>query len=121
MSKLDGLGHEIIQQFETGAVRSSDESKLRWDLTHVRALEQVLAVSTWGAKKYSAWNWWKGIPWSRMFASAMRHIWAWWKGEDNDSESGLPHLAHAAWNILCLLEFAAWARSDLDDRPMKGV
>ncbi len=35
----------------------------------------------------------------------MRHLTAWWEGEDNDPESGLPHIYHAAANIAMLVEF----------------
>jgi hypothetical protein len=33
----------------------------------------------------------------------MRHVTDWWDGEKNDKGSGLPHLAHAACDILFLL------------------
>ncbi len=113
----DNLGHEDLTGFATGAVRSGDAGKLRWDLLPWPALASVAEVYTWGATKYADRNWEKGIPWTRMFASGMRHLTAWFMGEANDPESGLPHLAHAVWNFLGILEFTLRCRFDLDDRP----
>jgi hypothetical protein len=61
-------------------------------------------------------NWRLGMSWRRIFAAIMRHAWAWMRGEDRDSESGLPHLAHAAWGCFTLM---AYGRGGLgqDDRP----
>lgn len=69
-----------------------------------------------GAEKYGERNWERGIAWSRVFAAALRHLWAWWRGENADPETGLPHLAHAACNLLFLL---AYHRRQIgpDDRP----
>ena len=45
----------------------------------------------------------------------MRHLIAWSNGEDNDKESGLSHLGHAACNIMFLLHMKKY-RPDMDDR-----
>jgi hypothetical protein len=34
----------------------------------------------------------------------IRHMLAHLRGEPKDEESGLDHLAHMAWNALCVLE-----------------
>ena len=48
----------------------------------------------------------------------MRHLHAFWTGEETDSESGLPHLAHAAWHCMVLFTFSRSEEySDFDDRP----
>lgn len=73
----------------------------------------VLAeVAGYGAQKYeqddsskATYNYLKGYPWSLNFNSAQRHLLAFWSGENLDPESGLPHLAHAAWQCLALLSF----------------
>ena len=69
------------------------------------AMEPVIRVYMFGKKKYAKDNWRKGMAWSRAFNSAMRHLTTWWEGEDNDPESGLSHLAHAAWNVITLLAY----------------
>lgn len=72
-----------------------------------RALAAISHVSTMGVAKYSAGSW-KTIPNAkeRYYDALHRHILADAAGEVNDPESGLPHLAHAAWNNLALLELA---------------
>lgn len=69
-------------------------------------LADVSRVLTYGAGKYAQWNWTKGQPWSVPFNSGLRHIAAWLDGEENDEESGLPHLAHFACNVLFVSRFS---------------
>lgn len=85
--------------------RKFDEDKPRWDLLPLRVIEYVVRVLTFGAKKYGDNNWQKvARAQERYYAAAMRHLSAWQAGEVADSESGLPHLAHAA----CCLMFLGW-------------
>ena len=97
-----------------------DVGKLRFDLIPVYSLEQLAAIYTFGATKYEDHNWRKGLRWSRVFGALMRHLWAFWRGEEIDSESGLPHLAHAAWGTFTLLEYSRIKR-DFDDRVEEEV
>ena len=79
------------------------------------ALEEEAKVFGFGAEKYAPWNWRKGLAVSRLLAAVLRHIFAVLRGEDNDPESGLPHLAHAR----CGLAMAMWTlkhKPELDDR-----
>lgn len=92
-----------------------DQDKLRFDLLPPGPLSEVVNIYNYGCKKYAAHNWRKGMAWSRVFAAIMRHLWSFWRGEDNDEESGLPHLAHAAWGCLTLLEYRN-VHPGLDDR-----
>ncbi len=70
-----------------------------------RALEQVAAVSTFGATKYS-WKGWETVPEGieRYSDALVRHLVAHSKGELKDSDSGLLHASHTAWNALARLE-----------------
>lgn len=90
-------------------------SKNRYDLVPPRAFDEVVEIYTYGSKKYTDHNWLKGMSWSRIFGALMRHCWAFWRGEDVDPESGKPHMAHAAWCCLALLEFSRVHRK-FDDR-----
>ena len=97
-----------------------DKDKLRYDLLPTHALASLAEVYTFGAVKYSDNNWRKGMAWGRCFASCLRHLFAWWRGEDIDKESGLPHLSHAAWNIITLMEYQRLSIG-LDNREKEGT
>lgn len=82
-----------------------DTGKPRWDLLPVEEVEDVVKVFTFGAAKYQPYNWQlvKGARW-RYLSAMFRHVAEWMKGNRIDKETGLPHLAHAATNLL----FLAW-------------
>ena len=82
------------------------------------ALEDVARVMEYGANKYAAGNYQKGMSHHRYFSACVRHLVSWWKKEDIDPESGLPHLAHAACCILMLLENWKMGRGS-DNRYME--
>jgi len=98
----------------TGGVKF-DEGKNRYDLIPGYALDELAKIYTYGTKKYDDNNWRKGMKWGRIFGAMMRHAWAFWRGEDRDPESGLLHLAHAAWQCFTLMEYAK-THPELDDR-----
>lgn len=77
----------------------------RFSLLPFDALDEILRAYNYGSKKYADHNWRKGYNWSLSFDAAMRHLTAWWEREEKDPESGLSHLAHAGWHVLCLLWF----------------
>jgi hypothetical protein len=83
-------------------------------------LLEIAEILDFGAKKYDAWNWSKGIKYSRVYAATLRHLWAWYRGEDNDPETGKSHLAHAGCCILFLLQYVRTRRS-YDDRPIEQL
>lgn len=83
-------------------------------------LLSVSRVLSFGARKYAGHNWRKGIQISRLMGAALRHQLAFLGGEDNDPETGLPHLSHAS----CCLMFASEmmvTRPDMDDRYKSDV
>lgn len=50
-------------------------------------------------------NWWKGGSYRGFAASTKRHIDKWLSGDVYDEESNLPHLWHAACDIMFLLSW----------------
>ena len=92
-----------------------DNDKPRMDLLDFDALEGLAKVLTFGANKYAAHNWRKGISYSRLTAAMLRHLGALQRGEDVDPESGLPHIDHlgCCWMFLSNM---TKTRPDLDDR-----
>lgn len=81
-----------------------DADKARMELLPPEAMEKVARVFTYGAKKYAPWNFRKGMARTRLLGAALRHLFSWSRGEEQDSESGESHLAHAACCVLMLLD-----------------
>lgn len=114
---------------ETKGVKFDGE-KTRMELLPPLAQEKIARVFTYGAKKYSSWNWSEGMKWSRLFGALNRHINAWYRGEDTDfdpecqgcqsgdckNHSGEHHLAAAGCSIMMLLELVDTFKEG-DDRP----
>lgn len=81
-----------------------DQDKLRPSLLPWDGVWPVLRVAEYGARKYAAHSW-RNVPdaeeryseaFRRHALACMGDIWS------VDEETGLPHLAHAAWNALAL-------------------
>jgi hypothetical protein len=88
-----------------------DQEKTRMELIPADALIALAEVLTFGAKKYSSWNWAQGFDWTRLYGAAQRHLNDWQRGIDKDPETGLSHLAHA----LCCVVFLVvhkWGTSE---------
>jgi hypothetical protein len=68
-------------------------------------------VFDYGRRKYAAWNWAKGMPWSVPLACAARHLKAMLDGESIDTDkpgqpgSGRPHRGHVYCNVVMLLAY----------------
>ncbi len=92
-----------------------NNDKPRWSLVPQSSLIPMVRVLEFGAKKYDAHNWKKGLSITEICESLKRHLDAFMEGEDNDPESGLSHIGH----IQCNAMFLSWMmehRQDLDDR-----
>ena len=94
-----------------------DEGKVRLDLVPVSAVRGMALAFENGLKKYPPNNWKKGILYSRLLASAERHMIAFKEQEDEDYESGLHPLEHALACIAMILELDLSNKGiDFDDR-----
>lgn len=93
-----------------------DYNKVQLHLIPIDPLMEIARVFTQGAQKYAPRNWEKGMEWSRVYNSLMRHSLAFWNGENLDKESNLHHMAHVAVNAMFLIEYNKTHRN-LDDRP----
>ena len=99
---------------KTGGAKGQKDSQL--GAIDPISLLELGKVAGYGATKYERYNFLKGYSWSLSFDALCRHIFAFWGGEDNDPESGLPHMAHAAFHCLALTAYARF-NTELDDRP----
>lgn len=106
---------------EKGGVKF-DDGKCRDDLLPPELEEAVAKVLDFGARKYAARNWEKGMDWSRPYAAARRHLRNWFARRDfghgpgNDKDSGYSDLHHAACNVAFLIAYEARGVGN-DDRP----
>lgn len=107
-----------VQHIKNQAVKY-DDGKPRYDLIPSLPLEELAKVYTVGAQKYADNNWRLGMRWGRVFAGIMRHLWAFWRGEmlnpGPGPETGLHHLAQAAWGCFTLIEYSMMKGYEKDD------
>jgi len=115
-----GAGIGDINSTAKGSGARYNGGKPDFSLIPLVTLEDEASVWAYGKQKYAAWNWAKGMPWSAVLASAMRHLSKWQAGEDIDDESGLPHLAHAMCNLRMLTLYSK-TYPEGDDRPPKDL
>ncbi len=70
-----------------------------------RSLMAISEVGTFGAKKYTLNGWQSVDEGIRRYRNAAgRHRLKIQMGETHDSDSGMPHRYHEAWNVLASLE-----------------
>jgi hypothetical protein len=100
--------------FNTGAVRDTEEGKLRIDLLFkyvpMGALMRITQHYVNGAKKYGNHNWQKGLPASRCISSALRHLYQYFMGDRSED-----HLAAVCFNVIAILHWEETGREDMLD------
>lgn len=84
-----------------------DKDKVRPTLFPVEAIENILPVLEYGAQKYAVNNWRKAVDdpdGMQRYRDAFERHWMEYKKNpvSVDSETGIPHLYHAACNIIFL-------------------
>lgn len=86
------------ETFTTGAVRDTQDGKLLYGCIPQVMLDEVAKVLTTGAARYGRDNFSKGMPFSRVMDSLLRHVFAYRRGERDE-----PHLAQAICNLTFLI------------------
>lgn len=109
LGAIAGAYVDIARQAQNAAQqgRKFDQAKPDYTLLPWDAVEQIVKVLDFGARKYDRNNW-KHVDnaENRYLAAAFRHLSAYAQGEVNDSETGLSHLAHAGCCLLFLMALA---------------
>jgi hypothetical protein len=93
-----------------------DGTKPDMSLIPSAALFEEAAVWTFGKAKYEAYNWHKGITYSRILAAIERHSALLKAGIDLDYETKKHHAAAIRCGCAMLIQFALEGRVELDDR-----
>jgi 5'(3')-deoxyribonucleotidase len=97
-----GWGGDDLPQ-NVGVKHDTGKAPLWW--VPRETMEGIANVMEFGAQKYKAHNWRKGMKWTRLASAALRHLTAWCNGEDKDPETGYSHLWHAACDIAFLISY----------------
>lgn len=98
---------EIISenQMPDGGGERKNEGKVRYGLEPYRGRVQSVQNLMNGAKKYSDWNWARGMSWTTVLECIERHTMKIKMGEDIDAEDGLLHAAKIITNAQFLIEY----------------
>lgn len=99
------------------AAERHNNGKLRWRNIPHFMLKGLVEVGQFGEKKYSTFNFLKGMPVSDVLDALLRHV---EKLEspfeaDIDAESGKNHAYHIAWNAL-YIAYLLEHKPQFDDR-----
>lgn len=77
-----------------------NSGKLKWTLISPKAICVLVRVLMFGAERYGSHNWKKGLVRSEILDSIQRHYAELLDGQENDKESGLPHIGHIMANCM---------------------
>lgn len=105
---------ETQEEYKDLATRHN-EGKLKWSLVDFKSLEPMVRVLEFGAEKYEVDNWKKGLKVTEVCESLLRHVHALMRGDNEDNESGLPHVGHILVNAM-FLSYMIDNKPELDDR-----
>lgn len=106
-------------EFKTGAVRDAMDGKGFPSHIPPCAIRAMAKRFEDGSKKYSNFNWMKGIPLSRYHDSIARHLMQWSEGDTSESHGGA-----ILWNMACALWTEEQIKAkklpkELDDLPYR--
>jgi len=98
-----------------------DEGKPKLSLIYKSFIDEIAKVRMYGLTKYPDQENWRTTPTSEHYDALLRHVFAAKafflkesRGEKNDISSGLSHLAHAACNIMFLIEEEKTETTDIE-------
>ena len=96
---------EDLTEYPSGAKRSQEKGKGRYDLISPHGLFRLAIRYEEGVEHKGERNWEKGVPVSRCCSSAVRHIFQYLAGCRKED-----HLAAAAWQLFCAMHFEELAK-----------
>ena len=99
---------------------NTGKPKLSMVLEMPDAVEGVAKVLEFGATKYARSNFLKGLSYTEVVDSMLRHLSKFSSGENIDPESKLHHAFHIACNAMFLAQFVV-THTEFDDRSATNV
>lgn len=125
VSSINTKHLDLNQGLALSVLRHISKFQLDKDINHLNNILPNLAdywyecanVFEYGAKKYSDWNWLKGMQWSYYIASLTRHLMTIIIDEELiDDESGHLHFGHVLCNLI-MFRHNIKNYPELDDIP----
>ena len=93
-----------MRNFDTGAVRDSDDRKLHYtEALSGLAIKRFARYMKKSEKKYGKGNWKKGIPRQAYFESLSRHFFAFWLQFEYGKKDKYDHLSGILFNTMGLM------------------
>jgi len=109
------------EKFFTGAQRDTHEGKLRFDLTSPFADEREAELMRIGAEKYEVFNFMKGIPMQRCYASLMRHAKKWLYNEMLGIKQDEDHLAAVVFNAKAIMHYEEGIKRGIYPKELNDI
>lgn len=100
-----GTGILKTEHVQPQKFMKSDSGKNMLSLIDPQFVVLLGQILTFGANKYAPNNWQLCEDTSRYKDALLRHLYAYLGGEQLDPESGMSHLGHAAFGLMCLNYF----------------
>lgn len=97
------------EDFSTGARRDTSDGKPRYDLISPKQERRQAELMARGAEKYGERNWELGMPLSRYYESARRHLAYYIEGDRLED-----HLAAVLFNIGAMIHFEGTEHDDIN-------
>lgn len=103
MTELERVEEAVNMIFNQDA--KADDGKEQLTLVPTGIIHAIARVRMFGNKKYKSPDNWKTVEIERYRDATFRHLLAYLEDPDqDDQESGLPHLWHLACNVSFLIE-----------------
>jgi hypothetical protein len=104
----------ILKFFKSGATRSQDAEKERFDLICPFAMKRLAVIYSEGAETHGSANWERGVPLDATLNHLERHLQLWKmekkSGKKIDEDD---HLAKVAWGAFALMHYEEVGPMDL--------
>lgn len=93
-----------MEEYDNHYNAKADHGKPRLTLVPTKILPAIAKIREYGNEKYKDPDNWKTVDTDRYLNAMYRHLLAYVSGEEDDPESGYPHLWHMACNLAFIIE-----------------